>query len=85
MTFELAGSEAGLLYGFLGIDGPSSPLHGRYCFRLTLERLGKDPSAEFLRQGLKEVGPFPASYSKTPSNSPPCLQLLGKGVGLDPP
>jgi len=78
VTFVLAGSEVGLLYGFLGIDGPFSPLHRRYCFRLTLEKLGKDLSTEFLRQGLKEVDPFPASYSKTPSNPPPASNYLEK-------
>jgi len=56
VTFVFTGSEAGLLYGFLGIDDPSSPLYGRYCFRLTLERFSKDLSAEFLKQGFKEVG-----------------------------
>jgi len=56
VTFVFTGSEAGLLYGFLGIDDPSSPLYGRYCLRLTLERFSKDVSAEFLRQGFKEVG-----------------------------
>ena len=56
VTFAFTGSEAGLLCGFLGIDDPSSPLYGRYCFRLTLERFGKDLSAEFLKQGFKEVG-----------------------------
>ena len=56
VTFVFTGSEAGLLYGFLGIDDPSSPLYGRYCFRLTLERFSKDLSAEFLRQGFKEIG-----------------------------
>lgn len=56
VTFMFTGSEAGLLYGFLGIDNPASPLYGRYCFRLTLERFNRDLSAEFLVQGFKEVG-----------------------------
>jgi len=56
VTFILTGSEVGLLYGFLGIDNHSSPLYGRYCFNLRLERFDKDTSLEFLRAGFKELG-----------------------------
>lgn len=56
VTFILTGSEAGLLYGFLGIDKLGSPLYGRYCFNLKLERFDKDTSREFLKAGFKELG-----------------------------
>jgi AAA+ ATPase superfamily predicted ATPase len=56
VTFILTGSEVGLLYGFLGIDNPNSPLYGRYCFRLDLERFGRDESIKFLKLGFQEVG-----------------------------
>lgn len=56
ITFILTGSEAGLLYGFLGIENTNSPLYGRYCFKLTLERFERDLSIEFLKFGFKEAG-----------------------------
>lgn len=56
ITFILTGSEVGLLYGFLGIDRLDSPLYGRYCFNLKLERFDKDASQEFLKAGFKELG-----------------------------
>ncbi len=56
VTFILTGSEAGLLYGFLGIDKQSSPLYGRYYYDLRLERFDKNTSLEFLRTGFKELG-----------------------------
>jgi AAA+ ATPase superfamily predicted ATPase len=56
ITFILTGSEVGLLYGLLGIDKPGSPLYGRYCFNLKLERFNEDVSREFLEAGFKELG-----------------------------
>ncbi|MEM2021686.1 MAG: ATP-binding protein [Zestosphaera sp.] len=56
ITFILTGSEAGLLYGFLGVEKPYSPLYGRYCFNLKLERFDKVASQEFLKAGFREVG-----------------------------
>lgn len=56
ITFILTGSEAGLLYGFLGIDNPESPLYGRYYFDLKLERFDRETSLGFLRAGFDELG-----------------------------
>ncbi|MEM0372016.1 MAG: ATP-binding protein [Ignisphaera sp.] len=55
ITFILTGSEIGLLYGFLGIDKHNSPLYGRYCFNLKLERFDRDTSLEFLKTGFREL------------------------------
>lgn len=56
VTFILTGSEAGVLYGFLNIETPASPLYSRCCFRPNLERFGKSLSMKFLQLGFKEVG-----------------------------
>ena len=55
ITFIFTGSEVGLLYSFLEIDNPSSPIYGRYIYTLSLERFPRDVSIEFLKQGFSEV------------------------------
>lgn len=56
ITFILTGSEVGLLYDFLGIENPSSPLYGRYAIEIKLERLSREKSIEFLERGFDEIG-----------------------------
>mgnify|MGYP001772929540 CR=1 FL=1 len=56
ITFIFTGSEVGLLYSFLGLENPQSPLYGRYMYGLTLERFPRDLSVEFLKQGFREAG-----------------------------
>ncbi|PLJ77389.1 AAA family ATPase [Infirmifilum sp. SLHALR2] len=56
ITFILTGSEVGLLFEYLGVDDPSSPLYGRRVDTITLGRFSRDDSAEFLRQGFREAG-----------------------------
>ncbi|NON61777.1 ATP-binding protein, partial [Acidianus sp. RZ1] len=56
LTFLLTGSEVGLLYNFLGIEDPSSPLYGRYSVEIKLERFTKEKSIEFLEKGFDEIG-----------------------------
>ena len=56
ITFIFMGSEVGLLYSFLGLDNPKSPLYGRYTFRLTLDRFPRDLAMEFLKRGFQEAG-----------------------------
>jgi len=56
LTFILTGSEAGLLYDFLRLDDVDSPLYGRYCYRLVVERFDEDTAREFLRRGFEELG-----------------------------
>jgi len=55
LTFILTGSEVGLLYDFLKLDDESSPLYGRYCYKLVVERFDRDTAVEFLRKGFEEV------------------------------
>jgi len=56
ISFILTGSEVGLLYEYLGVDNPTSPLYGRSLEAIVLERFTRDQSIEFLKQGFKEVG-----------------------------
>ena len=51
----------GLLHDFLGIDDSKSELYGRYYYEVTLERLSREESINFLRRGFKE-------YRVKPSN-----------------
>jgi len=55
LTFILTGSEVGLLYDFLGIDDPTSPLYGRYYHEIRVERFDKETSVSFLKQGFSEL------------------------------
>ncbi|MBO3769809.1 MAG: ATP-binding protein [Thermoproteota archaeon] len=56
LQFVLTGSEAGLLYDFLKMEDPESPLYGRYVEEIHLNRLNAERSIEFLRLGFKEAG-----------------------------
>ncbi len=56
LTFILTGSEVGLLYDFLKIDDPVSPLYGRYYIEIKLERFSRRDSLRFLEQGFSEAG-----------------------------
>jgi AAA+ ATPase superfamily predicted ATPase len=56
LTFVLTGSEVGLLYDFLGVEEPSSPLYGRYHYTVHLERFDRKASLEFLKRGFEEAG-----------------------------
>lgn len=54
ITFIFTGSEIGLLYDFLKVENPGSPLYGRYYFNLTIERFSREVSESFLERGFKE-------------------------------
>ena len=54
ITFLFAGSKIGLLYRFLKIHDPSSPLYGRYIERIELKPLTREKAIEFLRKGFEE-------------------------------
>jgi len=56
LTFIFTGSEVGLLYQFLGVDNPKSPLYGRYMHTISIERFKHDESIEFLKRGFNELG-----------------------------
>jgi len=55
ITFILTGSEAGLLYQFLGIKDQNSPLFGRSYHEVKLERFDKETSKRFLEKGFSEA------------------------------
>jgi AAA+ ATPase superfamily predicted ATPase len=55
ITFILTGSEVGLLYDFLRLEDEDSPLYGRYCYKLVVERFEKSTAKEFLKRGFKEL------------------------------
>ena len=55
ITFILTGSEVGLLYDFLKLEDEDSPLYGRYCYKLVVERFEKSTAKEFLIRGFKEL------------------------------
>ncbi|MEB3755894.1 MAG: ATP-binding protein [Desulfurococcales archaeon] len=59
IMFILTGSEVGLLYDYLDIENPDSPLYGRYINVITLERFTEAQSVDFLRKGLMEAGITP--------------------------
>lgn len=44
----------GLLHDFLRIDDPRSELYGRYYYEVTLGRLSREESINFLRRGFEE-------------------------------
>jgi len=56
LSFILTGSEVGLLYNYLGVNNPSSPMYGRYLYIIEVQRFSRQDSIEFLKRGLEEVG-----------------------------
>ncbi|WP_243677813.1 ATP-binding protein [Vulcanisaeta distributa] len=55
ITFILTGSEVGLLYDFIGVEDPNSPLFGRYFHEVRIDRFTRDESIDFLRRGFREL------------------------------
>lgn len=56
LSIILTGSEVGLLYDFIGLEDPNSPLFGRYFERIELQRFNKEQSIDFLRKGFEQRG-----------------------------
>jgi len=54
ISFVFAGSKIGLLYRFLRVNDPASPLYGRYIERIELTPLNREQSLEFLEIGFQE-------------------------------
>lgn len=54
ISFVFAGSKIGLLYRFLRVNDPESPLYGRYIERIELTPLNREQSLEFLEIGFQE-------------------------------
>ncbi len=51
-----SGSEAGLLYRFLGSKDPEHPLYGRYYRVVHLDPLSRSDSLLFLEEGFRQYG-----------------------------
>lgn len=56
VRFIISGSKMGLLYRFLRIRDPESPLFGRAMDIVELSPFTRDQVAEFLRRGFEELG-----------------------------
>lgn len=51
----LTGSEIGLLDRLLGRKNPDAPLYGRPTLEITMKRLPREKSIDFLKHGFKEL------------------------------
>ena len=51
----LTGSEIGLLYDFLGLDNPKSPLYGRHYVEIKMRNFTKKEAKAFLHAGFKQI------------------------------
>lgn len=56
----LSGSEIGLLYSFIAVDDPRSPLYGRHYATIQLDRFSQDKSVDFLKKGFEFHGIKPS-------------------------
>jgi len=56
ISLIFTGSQIGLLYRFLRIKDPSSPLYGRAMFEIRLNNFTYEQSLDFLIRGFKEHG-----------------------------
>jgi len=59
LTMIFTGSKMGLLYRFLRVEDPSSPLYGRVRREITLGNFTREQSLDFLRKGFEQVGVSP--------------------------
>ncbi|BBD72881.1 ATPase [Sulfodiicoccus acidiphilus] len=59
VTFILTGSEIGLLYDFLKVEDPSSPLYGRHLEEVRVNRFDSFRSIDFLERGFEQAGMTP--------------------------
>jgi len=55
LTFIFTGSKIGLLYRFLKIDDPKSPIYGRVRHEIFLKNFTREMSLDFLRKGFREA------------------------------
>ena len=51
----VSGSQFGLMYDFLGLNNPRSPLFGRAYLEVRTRRLSPDEALDFLERGFSEV------------------------------
>ncbi len=55
LQFVVTGSEIGMLYKFLNVEGASSPLYGRAMVEIELKGLDKEKSIAYLRSGFRQI------------------------------
>ncbi|MEM0013676.1 MAG: ATP-binding protein [Saccharolobus sp.] len=55
IRFVFTGSEIGMVYDFLKLDNPKSPLYGRAYTEVTANPFSKEIATEFLRKGFEEL------------------------------
>ncbi|QXJ28530.1 AAA family ATPase [Saccharolobus shibatae] len=60
----LSGSEMGLLYRFLRIEDPSSPLFGRAFLKIELKPFSREEAIEFLKRGFSQININFTEYDK---------------------
>ena len=56
VSFVFAGSKVGMLYNYLRLNDPDSPLYGRYMEVIELRPFTREQSMDFLRRGFSEAG-----------------------------
>lgn len=56
VRFIFTGSEVGMVYRFLRLNDPGSPLYGRAVTEVNVGPFSRGLSLEFLRRGFEEVG-----------------------------
>ncbi len=61
LRFLLSGSQVGLLYDFLGVNDPTSPLYGRAFVEVKTRRLSRVEAVDFLEKGFAQLGLIPES------------------------
>ncbi|MCS7365154.1 MAG: ATP-binding protein [archaeon GB-1867-035] len=59
ITLILTGSQIGLLYNFIGVNNPASPLYGRARSEIRLKNFTHEQSKEFLIKGFKQYNMHP--------------------------
>ena len=62
VTIILTGSQVGLLYRFLKLHDPSSPIYGRVRTEIRLENFSKEKALEFLEKGFRQYGIKPPKH-----------------------
>ncbi|ADY02263.1 ATPase [Vulcanisaeta moutnovskia 768-28] len=56
LSFIFTGSQIGMVYRFLRLKDPNSPLFGRAMFEVRVNPFTREQSIEFLKTGFREVG-----------------------------
>lgn len=56
ISFVFAGSKIGMLYNYLRVNDPDSPLYGRYMKVIELKPFTREQSLDFLRRGFSKAG-----------------------------